>query len=56
MMTAMLCVKNILAGERVYDLWEVNEDAEYHESGNHSASVSGVRQVPQRIESAGTKV
>jgi protoporphyrinogen oxidase len=58
MMTAMLCVKNILAGKRVYDLWEVNEDAEYHESGNHgpSASVSGLRQVPQRIEPAGAKV
>jgi protoporphyrinogen oxidase len=33
MMTAMLCVRNILAGEKVYDLWEVNQDAEYHESG-----------------------
>ena len=55
MMTAMLCVKNILAAERIYDLWEVNEDAEYHESGNHSVSVSGMRQVPQRIESAEVK-
>lgn len=33
MMTAMLTVENILAGERVYDTWCVNEDAEYHESG-----------------------
>ena len=32
MMTAMLTVRNILAGERVYDVWQVNEDAEYHES------------------------
>ena len=24
MMTAMLCVQNILAGQRVYDLWQVN--------------------------------
>ncbi len=31
MMTAMLCVKNILAGTPLYDLWAVNEDAEYHE-------------------------
>ena len=31
MMTAMLTVRNILAGERVYDVWNVNEDAEYHE-------------------------
>jgi protoporphyrinogen oxidase len=52
MMTAMLCVQNILAGERVYDLWQVNEDAEYHESGERGASVSGLRQVPGRAEPA----
>jgi protoporphyrinogen oxidase len=34
MMTAMLCAKNILAGKRVYDLWQVNQDAEYHEAGS----------------------
>jgi protoporphyrinogen oxidase len=34
MMTAMLTVRNIEAGERVYDIWAVNEDAEYHESGH----------------------
>jgi protoporphyrinogen oxidase len=34
MMTAMLTVENILAGERVYDAWSVNEDAEYHEPGD----------------------
>ena len=33
MMTAMLCAKNIVAGEKVFDLWEVNQDAEYHEAG-----------------------
>ncbi len=49
MMTAMLCVKNILAGERVYDLWRVNEDAEYHEAGEHGeSSASGLRQVPKK--------
>lgn len=37
MMTAMLTVENILAGERVYDTWCVNEDAEYHEAGNEGA-------------------
>lgn len=31
MMTAMLAARNILAGEDVYDLWKVNQDAEYHE-------------------------
>jgi protoporphyrinogen oxidase len=33
MMTAMLTAKNILAGERKYNVWAVNQDAEYHESG-----------------------
>ena len=37
MMTAMLTVENILAGERVYDTWCVNEDAEYHEAGDEGA-------------------
>lgn len=32
MMTAMLCVKNIIAGQPLYDLWRVNQDAEYHET------------------------
>ena len=42
MMTAMLTVKNILAGETVYDVWNVNEDAEYHEAGEPGAA--GARQ------------
>jgi protoporphyrinogen oxidase len=33
MMTAMLTVKNILAGRQIYDVWLVNQDAEYHEDG-----------------------
>jgi hypothetical protein len=33
MMTALLTAKNILAAERKYDVWAVNQDAEYHESG-----------------------
>jgi len=33
MMTALLAARNILAGEKKFDLWAVNEDAEYHESG-----------------------
>ncbi len=40
MMTAMLTVENILAGTRVYDTWCVNEDAEYHESGDEGAEAS----------------
>lgn len=55
MMTAMLTVENILAGERVYDVWDVNQDAEYHEAqetlGENAARVSenlvgGLRAVP----------
>jgi protoporphyrinogen oxidase len=34
MMTAMLTVRNIEAGARIYDTWAVNEDAEYHEAGH----------------------
>jgi protoporphyrinogen oxidase len=50
MMTAMLCAQNILAGEPLYDLWEVNEDAEYHESGERGAQSSvGLRAVPRRL-------
>ena len=37
MMTAMLVVKNILAGQRIYDQWRVNEDAEYHEEQHADA-------------------
>jgi hypothetical protein len=35
----------------VYDLWRVNEDAEYHESGGRAqrSGASGVRSVPQRV-------
>ena len=64
MMTAMLTVENIIAGERLYDTWCVNEDAEYHEAGNEGAEVSlpsrpvsedqaaalaSVREVPERL-------
>jgi protoporphyrinogen oxidase len=34
MMTAMLTARNIVAGENKYDVWGVNEDGEYHESGS----------------------
>ena len=49
MMTAMLCVKNILAGRPLYDLWEVNDDAQYHESGRTDTPELGVRAVPGAI-------
>jgi protoporphyrinogen oxidase len=40
MMTAMLTARNIMAGERIYDIWQVNEDAEYHEAGASSAQAA----------------
>jgi protoporphyrinogen oxidase len=63
MMTAMLTVRNILADARLYDIWAVNEDAEYHEAGNEGAesdmpgsigqdareALNSVRAVPRRI-------
>jgi protoporphyrinogen oxidase len=56
MMTAMLTARNILAGARLYDVWNVNEDAEYHEAG-----ASGVREalgserlVPRQVAVAET--
>jgi protoporphyrinogen oxidase len=67
MMTAMLTVENILAEARVYDVWAVNEDAEYHEAGaegaeldlaarrapseDQAAALASVRDVPERIVS-----
>jgi protoporphyrinogen oxidase len=49
MMTAMLAAKNIIAGEEVYDLWDVNEDAEYHEGGDRGAEGIVGRAVPTKI-------
>jgi protoporphyrinogen oxidase len=49
MMTALLCARNILAGEALYDVWRVNEDAEYHEAGEAGAGSTGLRQVPRRL-------
>jgi protoporphyrinogen oxidase len=43
MMTSILTVKNILAEQKLYDPWLVNQDAEYHEEA------SGLRNTPQRI-------
>ncbi|HVW72451.1 MAG TPA: NAD(P)/FAD-dependent oxidoreductase [Rhizomicrobium sp.] len=38
MMTAMLTVENIRLGRRAFDVWRVNQDAEYHEEGAAGAS------------------
>jgi protoporphyrinogen oxidase len=55
MMTAMLCVENILADTKLYDLWQVNGDAEYHEAGPAAAEETigtGLRLVPTRVVAA----
>ncbi|MFZ3263671.1 MAG: NAD(P)/FAD-dependent oxidoreductase [Terriglobales bacterium] len=52
MMTAMLTAKNILAGRRQYDVWAVNQDAEYHEAGEAGAAgkkMPSVERVPQAV-------
>lgn len=54
MMTAMLTVENILAGERLYDTWCVNEDAEYHEAGDEGAekAIPAARLAPSEDQAA----
>jgi protoporphyrinogen oxidase len=48
MMTAALTVENILAGRRVWDVWQVNQDAEYHEAGEDRTLALTERLVPTR--------
>ncbi|MGH6862848.1 MAG: NAD(P)/FAD-dependent oxidoreductase [Methylocella sp.] len=51
MMTGMLTAANILAGRTLYDVWQVNEDAEYGEAGVSGAreALAGARLVPQKV-------
>ncbi len=51
MMTGMLTAANILAGRRLYDVWQVNEDAEYGEAGVSGAreALASARLVPRRV-------
>lgn len=49
MMTAMLAVENIMAGENRYDIWRVNQDAEYHEEDR---GAGGGRLTPTRTSAA----
>jgi protoporphyrinogen oxidase len=51
MMTAMLTVRNILAGEKLFDVWHVNEDAEYAEAGVSGAvdALSSLRLTPRKV-------
>jgi protoporphyrinogen oxidase len=51
MMTGMLTAANILAGRTLYDVWQVNEDAEYGEAGVAGAreALASARLVPQKV-------
>jgi protoporphyrinogen oxidase len=40
MMTSMLVVRNIMAGEALFDVWQVNQDAEYHEQAAPKADAT----------------
>ncbi len=48
MMTAMLAVQNIVSGKEIFDLWKVNQDAEYHEAGIEEGQDGG-RMVPGKV-------
>ena len=50
MMTAMLAVENVVAGKPRYDVWKVNQDAEYVEDGDGRSSDAGGRTMPRRVE------
>jgi len=52
MMTAMLAARNIIAGKELYDLWQVNEDAEYHEAGERGEESTG-RKMPEKVKKVG---
>jgi protoporphyrinogen oxidase len=50
MMTALLTVENIIAGSQRYDVWDVNQDAEYHEAGGRGQERKLLeRLVPMRV-------
>ena len=50
MMTGMLTAANIIADETLYDVWQVNEDAEYGEAGASGAkeALKSLRLVPKK--------
>ncbi len=49
MMTAMLAAKNIMAGETVYNLWNVNQDAEYLEEVADGKHIAAGRNMPEKL-------
>jgi len=55
MMTALLTAENILAGKQLWDVWRVNQDAEYHEVGEDRILAFSERLVPQPVPEKATK-
>ncbi len=51
MMTGLLTALNVIAGRRIYDVWGVNEDAEYSEAGFSGVeeALSSERLVPRKV-------
>ena len=50
MMTGLLTAENILADKAVYDVWGVNQDAEYHEAGEDRTLAMSERMVPKPVD------
>jgi protoporphyrinogen oxidase len=53
MMTALLTAENILSGETRWNVWGVNQDAEYIESGSDPDLALGERMVPRPVARSG---
>jgi protoporphyrinogen oxidase len=52
MMTALLTARNILVGRSEYDVWAVNQDAEYHEAGSAGEERIASRLAPAKAQQA----
>ena len=50
MMTAVLTAENILCGRQRWDVWQVNQDAEYLESGSDRSLAMSERMVPRKVQ------
>ena len=55
MMTALLAAANVIDGERRFDVWRVNENAEYLEAASNGdgSGASGLRLVPSPVRRDG---
>ena len=51
MMTALLTAENILCGKQRWDVWQVNQDAEYLEAASDRSMALSERMVPREVSS-----